>query len=172
MMFIWSPCRCNIAFPFPFQSLQQSLASVSILLHRPGLAMVVHWSGRQRMLSRLERLRPASASCDWQPDGTEAGWSQCQTSRKTTHQREMRKGEMPAVCVRACAYVCVWKNGRDSTPALTLMLTWKERIDKNWLWQMKDWCFYWWMDKWTDMKSALTHPHSSGGHTRVSICVE
>lgn len=59
------------------------------------------------MLSRLARSRSASLSCDWLPDGIEAAWSQCPTSRIATHQREMRKGETPSVCWLKCDGLCI-----------------------------------------------------------------
>lgn len=82
------------------------------LSHHPDFAMAVHWSERWRML-------PSSLSFDWQPDGTEAGWNQCPTSRRATHQKEMRKGETHTICMCVCVcwqrlwwilhlQLCVW----------------------------------------------------------------
>lgn len=112
--------------------------------YHPDFAMAVHWSGRRRMLSSLERLRPTS-SCDWQPDGIEAGWNQCPTSKKATYQRDMRKGEThtPCLCVCLCVSMCVLTRiVMDFTSALVclyLMSAWKESRYYNGIWQMKEW---------------------------------
>lgn len=149
--------------------------------HHLDFAMAVHWSGRRPTLSRLERLRPASLSCDWQPDGTEAG---CPTSRKATHQREMGKGERHTVYARACVCVCVVLCWQQLWWILHLHLCislWcqherKEEIKigfdrwKNgyrlifsplhgWI-NTLDWC-----------RSALTHPLIGRGHTHTRTSI-